>query len=90
MDKCCSDIIKVAIENNYSVVVISDHGNCDVMKNDDGTPNTAHTKNLVPIIIIDKEVKSVKKGVLGDVAPTILDLMSINKPKLMTQKSLIK
>ncbi len=90
VDKCCSDIIKVAIENNYSVVVISDHGNCDVMKNDDGTPNTAHTKNLVPIIIIDKEVKSVKKGILSDVAPTILDLMSINKPKLMTQKSLIK
>ena len=90
VDKCCKDIVNTALQNNYSIVVISDHGNCDVMMNQDGTSNTAHTKNLVPIIIVDADVKSVENGILGDVAPTILDLMLINKPKLMTQKSLIK
>ena len=90
VDECCKDIINTALQNNYSIVVISDHGNCDVMKNQDGTPNTAHTKNLVPIIVVDDDVKSVENGILGDIAPTILDLMLIDKPKLMTQKSLIK
>lgn len=90
VDKCCKDIVNTALQNNYSIVVISDHGNCDVMMNQDGTSNTAHTKNPVPIIIVDADVKSIENGILGDVAPTILDLMLINKPKLMTQKSLIK
>jgi len=59
------------------------------MKNSDGSPNTAHTKNMVPIIIIDHKIKNVSNGILADIAPTILDLMNINKPKLMTGKSLI-
>ena len=60
-----------------------------IMKNPDGSPNTAHTTNMVPIIIVDNQIKKVRDGILGDIAPTILDLMSIKRPELMTGKSLI-
>ena len=89
VDDCNSIIIKECIENNYSIIVIADHGNSDVMINSDGTPNTAHTTNPVPIIIIDQEVKRVSDGVLADVAPTILHILEIEQPKLMTGKKLI-
>jgi 2,3-bisphosphoglycerate-independent phosphoglycerate mutase len=59
------------------------------MINPDGTPNTAHTTNPVPVILIDKDLKNIKSGILGDIAPTILKLMGIKKPKEMTQESLI-
>jgi 2,3-bisphosphoglycerate-independent phosphoglycerate mutase len=57
--------------------------------NPDGSPNTAHTTNPVPFILIDKEIKSIKSGVLGDIAPTILELIGVGQPKEMTQKSLL-
>ena len=59
------------------------------MINPDGSPNTAHTTNLVPVIIVDNDVVKISDGILGDIAPTVLDLMNIRKPKLMTGKSLI-
>ncbi len=89
VDKCSSKIIECALEKEFSIIVIADHGNCDIMKNSDGSPNTAHTKNMVPIIIVDHRIKKVSDGILADIAPTILDLMNLNKPKLMTGKSLI-
>ena len=89
IDTCSEEIIKNAMENNYSIIVIADHGNCDIMKNQDGSPNTAHTINMVPIIVVDKQINKVFDGILGDIAPTILDLMNIKKPALMTGKSLI-
>jgi len=89
VDKCSSKIIECALEKEFSIIVIADHGNCDKMKNSDGSPNTAHTKNMVPIIIVDHRIKKVSDGILADIAPTILDLMNLNKPKLMTGKSLI-
>ena len=89
VDLCCEEIISSATEKNYSIIIIADHGNCDIMKNSDGSPNTAHTKNLVPLIVIDKDIKMVKNGILADIAPTILELMNIEKPELMTGKSLI-
>lgn len=89
VDTCSGEIIKNAIKNEYSVILIADHGNCDLMKNPDGSPNTAHTTNMVPIIIVDNQIKKVRDGILGDIAPTILDLMSIKRPELMTGKSLI-
>ena len=58
-------------------------------KNPDGSPNTAHTTNAVPIILVDKEKKRIKEGILGDIAPTILDLLEVEIPKIMTQKSLL-
>jgi 2,3-bisphosphoglycerate-independent phosphoglycerate mutase len=59
------------------------------MMNPDGSPNTAHTTNPVPIIIVDPEIKSVKDGILGDIAPTVLKLMGIEKPTIMNRESLI-
>jgi 2,3-bisphosphoglycerate-independent phosphoglycerate mutase len=82
-------VIDAALSQDYSVLVIADHGNCDTMINPDGTPNTAHTTNPVPFILVEREKRGVKSGVLGDIAPTVLDLMGIPQPELMTGKSLL-
>jgi 2,3-bisphosphoglycerate-independent phosphoglycerate mutase len=89
VDSCVKEIIETALENEYTTLLIADHGNCETMINEDGSPNTAHTTNPVPIILIDKELPLIKDGVLSDIAPTILDLMGIEKPNTMTQSSLI-
>ena len=89
VDQCVGKVITTALANNYTTIVIADHGNCETMINPDGSPNTAHTTNPVPIILVDKEIKSIHDGVLGDIAPTILDLMGIEKPEVMTRNSLL-
>ncbi|WP_282162950.1 2,3-bisphosphoglycerate-independent phosphoglycerate mutase [Ulvibacterium marinum] len=89
VDQCAESVITAGLENGYSTIVIADHGNCDTMINPDGSPNTAHTTNPVPLIIVDEDIKEVKDGVLGDIAPTILKLMGIPQPQLMTQKPLV-
>ncbi|MDO6598410.1 2,3-bisphosphoglycerate-independent phosphoglycerate mutase [Oceanihabitans sp. 2_MG-2023] len=89
VDTCVEKVITAALENDYTTILIADHGNCETMINPDGSPNTAHTTNPVPIIIIDKEIKAINDGVLGDVAPTILKLIGIEQPKAMTQHALI-
>jgi 2,3-bisphosphoglycerate-independent phosphoglycerate mutase len=89
VDECSKKIIKESLKNNYSIMVIADHGNSDVMKNNDGSPNTAHTTNPVPIIIIDDDVHKINDGILADIAPTILNIMGIEQPKLMTGNILI-
>ena len=90
IDKCVEKIINSANNNNYTTLLIADHGNCETMINPDGSPHTSHTTNPVPIILIDNDLKKIDDGILGDIAPTILNLMGINKPDLMTRKSLIK
>ncbi|QBN18781.1 2,3-bisphosphoglycerate-independent phosphoglycerate mutase [Flavobacterium nackdongense] len=89
VDKCVEKVITAALANDYTTLIIADHGNCETMINPDGSPNTAHTTNPVPIILVDKELKSIQDGVLGDLAPTILDLMQIEKPAVMTRHSLL-
>lgn len=89
VDQCVKDVITTALEHDYTTLLIADHGNCETMINPDGSPNTAHTTNPVPIILIDKTLKHINDGVLGDVAPTILKLMGIPQPKAMTRHSLI-
>jgi 2,3-bisphosphoglycerate-independent phosphoglycerate mutase len=90
VDKCANAVITEALNNGYTAIVIADHGNADVMINEDGSPNTAHTTNLVPCILVDKEYsKPLKDGKLGDLAPTILNLMGIAIPKEMTGNSLL-
>lgn len=89
VDDCVKDVITTALDNDYTTILIADHGNCETMINPDGTPHTAHTTNPVPMILIDKELKSIKSGILGDVAPTILKLMGVEQPEEMTQHSLI-
>jgi len=84
VDKCVKEIVTVALENDYTIFLTADHGNADYIVNEDGTPNTAHTKNLVPFFIIDKEWKGkVKAGKLGDIAPTILTMMKLPIPAEM-------
>ncbi|MFY7670308.1 2,3-bisphosphoglycerate-independent phosphoglycerate mutase [Tenacibaculum sp. MEBiC06402] len=89
VDQCANEIITSALENDYTTLVIADHGNCETMINPDGSPNTAHTTNPVPLILVDKELKSIKNGILGDMAPTILKLIGVEQPEEMTQHSLV-
>ena len=89
VDECVKDVVTTASQNDYTTIIIADHGNCETMINPDGTPHTAHTTNPVPLILVDKELKQINDGILGDVAPTILKLMGIEQPKKMTQHSLI-
>ncbi len=89
VDIVTKDVITTALDNEYTTILIADHGNCETMMNPDGSPHTAHTTNPVPFILIDKEIKSIKNGILGDIAPTILKLMGVDQPKEMTQKPLI-
>ena len=89
VDKCVEDVVASALKNNYTTIIIADHGNCETMINPDGTPNTSHTTNPVPVILVDKDLKHIDDGVLGDIAPTILKLMGIEKPAVMTRHSLI-
>jgi 2,3-bisphosphoglycerate-independent phosphoglycerate mutase len=90
VDACVKRVATAAIAHGYAVFVIADHGNADYMINEDGSPNTQHSLNLVPFIIIDKEWKgTVKNGKLGDLAPTILTMMGLPIPKEMTGNVLI-
>jgi len=91
VDKCTEAVVNVALENGYSAIIIADHGNSDYMINEDGTPNTAHTTNLVPCIFVDKTFDgSLKDGKLADLAPTILGLMNIPIPEEMTGENLLQ
>ena len=89
VDTCAKTVIETGLKNGYTTLLIADHGNCETMINPDGSPNTAHTTNPVPFVLIDEDLKSIKNGILGDIAPTILDLMGIEQPSEMTQKSLL-
>jgi 2,3-bisphosphoglycerate-independent phosphoglycerate mutase len=90
VDKCVEKVITAGLENGYTIFLTADHGNADYMINEDGTPNTAHTLNLVPFFIIDKDWKGkIKNGKLGDLAPTILTMMQLPIPPQMTGEILI-
>jgi 2,3-bisphosphoglycerate-independent phosphoglycerate mutase len=88
-DACTKAVVEAGLANGYSFIIIADHGNADYMINDDGTPNTAHTTNLVPCIIIDKDVTHVNDGKLGDIAPTILKILGVDIPAEMTGNVLV-
>ncbi len=89
VDKCAEEVIHNALNKDYSILLIADHGNCETMQNEDGSPNTAHTTNPVPLIFIDKEKRKVANGILGNIAPTILDILNVEKPKAMTEETLL-
>ncbi|MDE5691851.1 MAG: 2,3-bisphosphoglycerate-independent phosphoglycerate mutase [Alistipes sp.] len=90
VDKCVEKVVEAAKRNGYEVVQIADHGNADNAVNPDGTPNTAHSLNPVPIVVVSDRVKAVRDGILADVAPTVLDLMGLPQPAEMTGRSLVE
>jgi 2,3-bisphosphoglycerate-independent phosphoglycerate mutase len=90
VDQCTEAVVSAGLEHGYSSIIIADHGNSDYMRNDDGTPNTAHSLNLVPCVLVDNEYSGpLKDGKLADIAPTILALMGVDTPEDMTGESLI-
>ena len=90
VDRCVEKVVEAAKRNGYEVVQIADHGNADNAVNPDGTPNTAHSLNPVPIVVVSDRVKAVHSGILADVAPTVLALMGLEQPAEMTGKSLVE
>ncbi|MCO5234183.1 MAG: 2,3-bisphosphoglycerate-independent phosphoglycerate mutase [Chitinophagales bacterium] len=85
VDQCVNELVEVALQYDYQIIVTADHGNADYMVNPDGSPNTAHSKNLVPVFYINKEASGkIIDGKLADIAPTILTLLDIDVPKEMT------
>ncbi len=89
VDACTQAVVETGIKHGYSFIIIADHGNADYMINDDGSPNTAHTTNLVPCIVIDKDVTVVKDGKLGDIAPTVLHILGVEIPAEMSGNVLV-
>ena len=91
VDTCLDKLLKVALENKYEIIIIADHGNSDIMINEDGSPNTAHTTNLVPCIYVSQTNKDVKlkNGKLADIAPTILSILDIEQPPSMDGENLL-
>lgn len=90
VDLCVKQIAETAIQSGYSVIITADHGNADFAVNDDGSPNTAHSTNLVPFFLYDNVFKKLKDGKLADIAPTILKIMDIPVPELMTGQILVE
>ena len=90
VDQCVQAVVTTGLNHGYSSIIIADHGNSDYMSNDDGSPNTAHSLNLVPCILVDNNYqKPIHDGKLADMAPTILELMGIQKPAEMTGVSIL-
>ena len=90
VDSCVEKVVEAAKRNGYEVVMIADHGNADNAVNADGTPNTAHSLNPVPVVVVSDRVKSVESGILADVAPTVLKLMGLAQPAEMTGHALVE
>ena len=89
VDECAGEVVEAARNNKYDVLIMADHGNADMAVNPDGSPNTAHSLNPVPSILVTDDYKTIKEGILADVAPTILTIMGIEIPADMTGKILV-
>ncbi|MFI3288041.1 MAG: 2,3-bisphosphoglycerate-independent phosphoglycerate mutase [Rikenellaceae bacterium] len=89
IDSCVKEVVEAARANGYTVLITADHGNADNAVNADGSPNTAHSLNPVPFIVVSDEIKAVRSGVLADIAPTVLTIMGLEVPADMTGKSLV-
>lgn len=89
VDECLGKVVDAIIAKGGIAIITADHGNADEVLNPDGSPNTAHTTNPVPVIVTKKGITLRQDGILGDLAPTMLDLLGLQQPKEMTGKTLI-
>lgn len=89
VDNCARTVVETGIANGYSFIILADHGNAEFMLNSDGSVNTAHTTNLVPCILVDKDYKTIADGKLGDIGPTVLKIMGLEAPAIMTGNCLV-
>lgn len=89
VDDCLKDVVETGLKHDYEFIVIADHGNADYAINTDGSPNTAHSLNPVPVVLVSNDSVQIKDGILADVAPTILNRLNITQPEAMTGTSLI-
>ena len=89
VDECVGEVVETARKNEYTVLIIADHGNADFAKNKDGSPNTAHSMNPVPCLLVSEDIKKIRNGILADVAPTLLHIMGLEIPEEMTGKVLV-
>ena len=89
MDQCVGEVVRAARDKGYDVMIIADHGNADNAVNADGSPNTAHSLNPVPCIMITDDFTEVEEGILADVAPTLLHIMGVEQAEEMTGKVLV-
>jgi len=89
VDQCVGEVVDAAVNNDYTVMIMADHGNADFAVNEDGSPNTAHSLNPVPCILVTNDYDEIKPGILADVAPTLLKIMNIPIPEEMTGKILV-
>ncbi len=89
VDRCANEVVQLGIAKGYSFIIIADHGNADKAVNEDGSPNTAHTTNLVPCYVLSPGVSELRDGILADISPTVLDLMNLEPPDEMSGQSLI-
>ena len=89
VDECVGEVVKEAREKGYDIMIIADHGNADHALNADGSPNTAHSLNPVPCVVVTDDYTKVEEGILADVAPTLLHIMGIDRPEEMTGKVLV-
>jgi 2,3-bisphosphoglycerate-independent phosphoglycerate mutase len=89
VDSCLKRVVETGLQSGYSFIIIADHGNADYAINPDGSPNTAHSTNPVPCILIDTDYKKINDGKLADIAPTILTMMGVAVPKEMTGELLV-
>jgi len=90
LDNCTKQVVEAGLKNDYALIIIADHGNADFAVNENGTPNTAHSTNMVPCFALNSGFNNIQNGKLGDIAPTILKIMDVEYPLDMTGKILIK
>jgi 2,3-bisphosphoglycerate-independent phosphoglycerate mutase len=89
VDACLGEVVRAVQAKGGALLITADHGNCDHMLEDDGSPNTAHSLNPVPLIVTDEAAALTREGILADVAPTVLELLGIDQPEAMTGRSLL-
>ncbi len=90
VDNCTKKVVEAGLKNDYAFIIIADHGNADLALNSDGTPNTAHSTNMVPCFALNTGFNNMQNGKLGDISPTILKIMEVETPIEMTGIILIK